>query len=332
MLKPVSRRSFLAAAGVTGAGLILGPSVLSQARAAQRKQAAGPGGLVYSLVNKTNGKFTDEECFWSLNGGREWHSFAKEPTAPRPAAGGLYSAVGKHPKNFDDWESYWDFVEYNAGGGTWHGNTTQVDAFCLPLTIEMGDKKVGIMESRSKLFAAFRNEAPEEFQACVKGDFWIVSPCKAGFGKAAPTPSTSRSTLTKYGTCTPRRKRRPAESIPARSCGEGALTFTPVAGGEQDEAIVCPEAEHPRHPPGRGRAGRQSRSSARPSTATWRPTGRLARPRQVLPGAALQLVLEVPPRAQHRPQVPTGSATTTTPNRPRFSGTGDKLVITLYWD
>ena len=41
-------------------------------------------------------------------------------------------------------------------------------------------------ESRRKLFEAFRKEAPKEFQACVKGDFWIVSPCKAGFNKGGP--------------------------------------------------------------------------------------------------------------------------------------------------
>ena len=163
MLKPVSRRSFLAAAGVTGAGLILGPSVLSQAGAAQRKQkpAAGPGGLVYSLVNKTNGKFTDEQCFWSLNGGGEWHSFAKEPTAPCAGGGRIYVCRRQAPQKHGRTSNRIGISSSTMPGGrTWHGNTTQVDAFCIPLTIEMGDKKLGIMESRSKLFAASATRPP----------------------------------------------------------------------------------------------------------------------------------------------------------------------------
>ena len=185
MNKRLTRRSFLMGMGTMGARLALTPQSWPKRRKSRRRRPPS-GGMIYTLVNKTNGKFKDEECFWSLNGGKEWHSFAKEPTAPCAGGGRMYFCLGKQPKNFDDWESYWDFIEYNAGGNTWHGNTTQVDAFCIPLTIEMGGKKLGIMESRSKLFEAFRKEAPKEFQACVKGDFWIVSPCKAGFDKSGP--------------------------------------------------------------------------------------------------------------------------------------------------
>ena len=41
----------------------------------------------------------------------------------------------------------------------------QVDAFCIPLTIELGEKKLGITESRTKLFQTFRNQRPQAFQA-----------------------------------------------------------------------------------------------------------------------------------------------------------------------
>jgi hypothetical protein len=61
-----------------------------------------------------------------------------------------------------------------------------VDAFCIPLTIELGDKKVGISESRAKIFEAFRKECPAAFRDCVKGEFWIVSPARAGFRKDGP--------------------------------------------------------------------------------------------------------------------------------------------------
>src|SRR5689334_7512612 len=127
-----NRRTFLRAAGAAGTGLALAPSGLMWA-----KEPAG-GGLSYSFVNKTNGKFADDRCFWSFDGGQQWHSFAVEPTVPCPGSNGrVYFRLGAAPKNFDDRESYWDFIEYAYGGGVWNGNTTQVDAFCIPLTIEL---------------------------------------------------------------------------------------------------------------------------------------------------------------------------------------------------
>src|SRR5207302_973820 len=98
-----NRRHFLQAAGAACAGLALTASVFGA-------DAKPGGGLNYSFVNKTNGKFKDEECFWSLNGGKEWHSFAKEPTAACPGGNGrVYFCLGKPPRNFDDRAAYWDF-------------------------------------------------------------------------------------------------------------------------------------------------------------------------------------------------------------------------------
>ena len=161
------------------AGLVLASRSFGHSRQAE-------GGLSYKFVNRTGGKFTDEQCFWSLTSGRDWHSFAKEPRWPVPAATGeCISALGAAPRNFNDREAYWDFIEYASDGrDTWHGNTTQVDAFCIPITIEMGEKKVGITESRRKLFETFGRRQP--FQTCLKGDYWIVAPCSAGFGKKGP--------------------------------------------------------------------------------------------------------------------------------------------------
>src|SRR5437763_11571020 len=120
-----TRSTVMANLGVLAAGLWL--TLLPAA------QPKAPGGTVYRFVNKTNGKFTDEQCFWSLNGGKEWHSFAKEPTVRCPTGNGrVYFRLGAAPKNFDDREATWDFIEYAYDKGTWHGNTTQVDAFCIP--------------------------------------------------------------------------------------------------------------------------------------------------------------------------------------------------------
>jgi beta-galactosidase len=190
--------------------------------------AEQPNAISYRFVNATNGKFPSEQCFWSLDNGRTWNSFAKEPTVPCPKGNGrVYFALGKLPKNFDDREAYWDFIEYAFDKGNWHGNTTQVDAFCVPITIELGGKKVGIAESRNKLFAAFRKEAPKEFQGCVKGDFWILSPCRAGFDKGGPNGKYFDKYIDEVWGHYSIEKKTPSGKYTG-AVTDGALIFTPV--------------------------------------------------------------------------------------------------------
>src|SRR6516165_9508733 len=108
-----NRRSALTYMGAVGAGLVSSAPLFGAARA---------DGINYSFINKTNGKFADDQCFWSLNGGRDWHSFAKEPTVPCPKGNGrVYFRLGAAPKNLDDRQAYWDFIEYACDGTTWHG-------------------------------------------------------------------------------------------------------------------------------------------------------------------------------------------------------------------
>ncbi|HLW65219.1 MAG TPA: beta-1,3-glucanase family protein [Gemmataceae bacterium] len=199
---------------------------------AQLALAQPPDAIPYRFVNATHGKFADELCFWSLDNGRTWHTIAKEPTVACPKGNGrVYFALGKLPKNFDDREAYWDFIEYAFDKGTWHGNTTQVDAFCIPITIELGDKKVGINESRKKLFEAFRKDAPKEFHPCLKSDYWILSPCRAGFDKEG----TNGKYFDKYiddvwGHYSIEKKTPSGKWI--GKVTNGALTFTPLDGGK----------------------------------------------------------------------------------------------------
>jgi hypothetical protein len=198
----------------------------------QAQQPQPADGLTYKFVNKTDGKFTDEQCFWSLNGGREWHSFAREPSVRCPTGNGrVYFRLGAAPRNFDDREAYWDFIEYAYDKGTWHGNTTQVDAFCIPLTIELGDKKVGIVEPRRKLFEAFRTGAPPEFKACVKGDFWVLSPCRAGFDKGGPNGKYFDRYIDEVWDMYAQERKTPSGKWVGKVVN-GALTFTPVEGGK----------------------------------------------------------------------------------------------------
>ena len=224
MSNNLSRRRFLALTGVAGTGIALAPKLFGQ--------AAASDSLKYTFVNKTNGKFTDAECFWSLDNGDTWHSFAKEPAIPCPkGTGRLYFRLGDAPKNFDDNSAYWDFIEYAYVNGTWNGNTTQVDGFCLPITIALGDKKMGIAASRAKIFENFRKQAPKEFKACVLGDFRIVSPCRAGFNVDGPSAKYFDQYLDEIWAMYAKEKPTPSGKWMGKVV-DGALTFTPVGGGK----------------------------------------------------------------------------------------------------
>ena len=205
---------------------------------------AGPGfgqGMHYKFVNKTGGKFTDDQCFWTSNGGSSWHSFAKEPTLPCGGNGRLYFYVGdQKPKHFGDFSTYWDFVEYNFGGGTWYGNTTQVDAFCIPITIQLGDMKYGIEGNRAKLFKEFREKCPKEFKECVKGDLWILSPCRAGFDKGGPHANYFDKYVDEVWEMYSTEKKTPSGKYIGKADKNGALTFTPVDGGPKAKTFSCP--------------------------------------------------------------------------------------------
>jgi hypothetical protein len=218
-------------------------AALSPALVGQTKEPAPAGGLIYTFINKTNGKFANDQCFWSLDGGREWHSFAKQPTVPCPNGNGrVYFRLGDAPKNFDDYEAYWDFIEYAYGGGTWNGNTTQVDAFCIPLTIELGHKKLGITESRRQLVRAFSKEAPQEFKACVKGDFRIVSPCKAGFSKEGPHGNYFAKYVDDVWAMYAEEKKTPSGEWSGK-VDNGALIFTAVNGGNRVSCVKKPNTQ-----------------------------------------------------------------------------------------
>jgi len=216
-------------------GLAAGPMILGQDKP--------PVALKYKFVNKTNGKFTDDQCFWSLDTGRTWHSFSKESSVPCPTGNGrVYFRLGVAPKNFGDFTTFWDFIEYAYQNDTWNGNTTQVDAFCIPITIELGGRKVGMNQSRSKLFDTFRKEAPKEFKACVKDDAWILSPCRAGFGKDGPNGKYFDSYVEEVWEMYVRERETPSGEWSGKVV-DGALTFTPMNGGKAMNCAKKPSTQ-----------------------------------------------------------------------------------------
>jgi hypothetical protein len=184
MTNQVTRRAFLKstaiAAGVAaGTGLARGPILLAADEA-----NAQPAGDFYFFVNNTKGKFPDDQISWTIDG-KNYKTLAEAKSAPARMGGGgrLYVKLKGGPDG-----QYADFIEFTHGGAGWFGNTTIVDEFVIPLTIELFDadgtsKKVGTIESRTALFEAFKKEVPEEFRSCVKGTKSIVSPCRADFGE-----------------------------------------------------------------------------------------------------------------------------------------------------
>jgi len=225
-----------AAAALTAAGLTLLPPASAQGPAPAEKGT-------FTLVNKTNGRWKDSEIFWALGDNGEWHSMAKEPNPKALKGGRLYFYMGKQPANFADRTTYWDFIEYNQGNGDWHVNTTQVDAFCLPITIEAGGKIAGIKADRSKMFADFAKNCPPEFKDCVKGDFWIVSPAKAGFDGAGPHKDYFQKYIDDVWDMYKTEKPTPSGKFTGKVV-DGALIFTPVGGGKEFKCNAKPNTQN----------------------------------------------------------------------------------------
>jgi hypothetical protein len=205
-------------------------------------------GPLYRFVNRT-GKFSDKECFWSLNNVNDWHSFADNPSAPCPLKNGrLFFYVGKTPpKNQGDRSTCWDFIEYASNlskeGPAWHGNTTQVDAFCLPITVQMGNKIVGNTGPRTTLFEQFRKEAPEPFKACVIDDKWIVSPCAtANFRKGGPNADYFKAYIDEVWAMYAEEKKTPSGKWIGKVEGD-TLTFKAVNGGKTYSCKAKPSTQ-----------------------------------------------------------------------------------------
>ena len=99
-----NRRDFLKVAGVTGAGLVLAPTILGSRQRRRRTRRSTAAGSYYTFVNKTNGKWKDEEIFWSKDGGRSWHAITEpaEPTAATAACTSTWASSPAELRRLDD--------------------------------------------------------------------------------------------------------------------------------------------------------------------------------------------------------------------------------------
>ncbi|GAB2821772.1 hypothetical protein GCM10022221_19800 [Actinocorallia aurea] len=138
--------------------------------------------LTVKVLNRTNGKYPDDQVFWHFND--QVHSIAEQPYLDMPAnsSGRMYFSLGSPDSR------YTDFIEFTVGPDVFHGNTTRVDAFGLKLAmrlhshdgfdVEVGENRELFAESREATFQRFIDEVPGPFQdlARVEAPYRIVAP------------------------------------------------------------------------------------------------------------------------------------------------------------
>jgi hypothetical protein len=163
--------------------------------------------MIFKFLNRTNGKFSDHEVYWSFKSGgvSELHAIADQPTYDMPAnaSGRMYfyiCAAGDSTCASDPTKSlYFDFIEHTIGAAQYNGNTTRVDAFGLKIAMRLhckdgfdvavGEDYATFLEDRATTFQRFVDEAPAEFKPLAQpphAPYRIVEPGAAGFNAGGP--------------------------------------------------------------------------------------------------------------------------------------------------
>lgn len=181
--------------------------------------------MQFKFANQTGGAFKDDQIFFAIIGlsGTTWSyvtdSGTLEPlgssgnvkfyslqdlpaiTVPEIVSARAYFGMGAplvikivpdgfqgpDPGNPTDPNAklYYDWIEFTFSNNTFHGNTTQVDQFGFPLTIELassaGTEKVGIAGGRAGIFTNFPDHVPAEFQGLVQAPYRIIAPFHGSF-------------------------------------------------------------------------------------------------------------------------------------------------------
>jgi hypothetical protein len=158
--------------------------------------------MMFKFLNRTNGKYTDSEVYWSFKNGNisETHSIADRSLYDMPpnASGRMYfyiCAAGDTTCASDPTKSkYYDFIEHTIGPTQYNGNTTRVDAFGLKIAMRLhcadgydvavGEDYETFLEDRTVTFQKFIAEVPVEFQPLAQPPFApyrIVQPGSGSF-------------------------------------------------------------------------------------------------------------------------------------------------------
>jgi hypothetical protein len=160
----------------------------------------GPGsiirdGLVYtpSYCMKLSTLQSKGIPIGEINSGRIWIGLGS-PVYFHIFAGGGFTQPNVANPSDPNAETYFDFVEFSLDDSGLHANTSQVDAFAIPTTMNVigaSNKTVGITEPRSALFAAFPGAVPAEFKGLVDPNGYRISSPKK-------SPTFNKNYYTQY--------------------------------------------------------------------------------------------------------------------------------------
>lgn len=150
--------------------------------------------MTYVFLNRTNGKYADNQIYWTFSG--QTKTIAEQHIFDMPANSS--GRVTFHLENVNG--KYWDFMEHTitaTGANTnWYGNTTRVDAYGLPMAIRLvcddghdvnlGESYEVFYMGREKFFQYYKASVPAEFQHTADNGapYRILAPGKGdgGFG------------------------------------------------------------------------------------------------------------------------------------------------------
>jgi hypothetical protein len=160
---------------------------------------------MFKFLNRTNGKYTDAELYWSFKDSKlgidETHSLAAQSTYDMPANGSgrmyFYICPTGSPATCPGSQGatdYYDFIEFTIGATSINYDTTRVDAFGIKLATDLhdhdgtdqivGEDYATFAEDRAATFAKYVASVPTEFQACGQpphAPYRIVEPGGCGF-------------------------------------------------------------------------------------------------------------------------------------------------------
>jgi hypothetical protein len=145
--------------------------------------SAGSGGIELNFLNETNGAYPSSEIYVVIDGGTPF-TIAQQPYYDLTSCGScrIYFYLGSPTS------SYNDFIELNSSGQTINADTSRVDAWGLPLAINLqsttgtdvivGEDYSIFAESRTAVFQQFENAVPAVFQqlATVNAPYSIPAP------------------------------------------------------------------------------------------------------------------------------------------------------------
>jgi len=174
-----------------------------------------PGKIWYTILNRTGGQFPDSMIYWAIGDGGAAHRLSDGNTIDftNNASGRLYIMVGYKPGNpLRPQNQSWDFEEHTNGlvnGSLWfHGNTTRVDAYGVPIAYRLhctdgydmvrGEEYHVYFQTRASFFAEYENEVPYEFSdlGTIQAPYRIPNP--GSNGAALATGGKYANYWTKY--------------------------------------------------------------------------------------------------------------------------------------